>query len=436
MRAMQLPTDLEPSLPANMPIAGHIDPVPVPREVTPRDDGRVDLIGLPKKQIAALFETAGLDVKAAKLRAKQVYHWLYHRGVTEFENMTDIAKTMRPWLAERFVIGRPEIVEAQVSTDGTRKWLLRTADKHDFEMVFIPDADRGTLCVSSQVGCTLNCRFCHTGTMRLVRNLTPGEIVGQVMLARDSLGEWPKANDTRIGTMAGLDFDDDDEDAASAYTPDGRLLTNIVMMGMGEPLYNFDNVRDALKLVMDGDGLALSKRRITLSTSGVVPMMERCGEEIGVNLAVSLHAVTKDVRDEIVPINRKYGIEELLQACADYPGASNARRITFEYVMLKDKNDSDDHARELVRLIKQYKLPAKVNLIPFNPWEGAPYECSSPDRIKSFAKIVFDAGISAPVRTPRGRDIDAACGQLKTAAEKKSRAELDRLAEEKQAALG
>jgi 23S rRNA (adenine2503-C2)-methyltransferase len=438
MRAMQSQIDPSPSLPANMPIAGHVDPVPVPRPgivdgITPREDGRVDLIGLPKKQIASLFETAGLDAKAAKLRAKQVFHWLYHRGVTEFEAMTDIAKTMRPWLAERFVIGRPEIVEAQVSTDGTRKWLLRTADKHDFEMVFIPDADRGTLCVSSQVGCTLNCRFCHTGTMRLVRNLTPGEIVGQVMLARDALGEWPKsANDTRLATMAGLD----DEEDESAYSSDGRLLTNIVMMGMGEPLYNFDNVRDALKLVMDGDGLALSKRRITLSTSGVVPMMERCGEEIGVNLAVSLHAVTKDVRDEIVPINRKYGIEELLQACSDYPGASNARRITFEYVMLKDKNDSDEDARELVRLIKHYKLPAKVNLIPFNPWPGAPYECSSPERIKSFANIVFEAGISAPVRTPRGRDIDAACGQLKTAAEKKSRAELDRLAEEKMAALG
>jgi 23S rRNA (adenine2503-C2)-methyltransferase len=354
--------------------------------------------------------------------------------VTEFEAMTDIAKTMRPWLAERFVIGRPEIVEAQVSNDGTRKWLLRTADKHDFEMVFIPDADRGTLCVSSQVGCTLNCRFCHTGTMRLVRNLTPGEIVGQVMLARDSLGEWPKAG----GTMAGLDFDDDDSEAEDdgIYTADGRLLTNIVMMGMGEPLYNFDNVRDALKLVMDGDGLALSKRRITLSTSGVVPMMARAGAEIGVNLAVSLHAVTKEVRDEIVPINRKYGIDELLQACADYPGASNARRITFEYVMLKDKNDSDDDARELIRLIKQYNLPAKVNLIPFNPWDGAAYECSTPERIKRFAEIVFAAGISAPVRTPRGRDIDAACGQLKTSAEKKSRAELDRLAEEKQAALG
>ena len=409
-----------------MPIPGHVDPVPVPREVTPRADGRIDLIGLPRPRIAELFAEAGLDAKAAKLRAKQVFHWLYHRGVTDFDAMTDIAKTMRPWLAERFVIGRPEIVTAQVSSDGTRKWLLQTADGHDFEMVFIPDADRGTLCVSSQVGCTLNCRFCHTGTMRLVRNLTPGEIVGQVMLARDALGEWPK------GSMAGLEEDEDER----TYTSDGRLLTNIVMMGMGEPLYNFDNVRDALKLVMDGDGLALSKRRITLSTSGVVPMMERCGEEIGVNLAVSLHAVTKDVRDEIVPINRKFGLDQLLQACSDYPGASNARRITFEYVMLKDKNDSDDDARELVRLIRQYKLPAKVNLIPFNPWPGAPYECSTPERIKRFAEIVFEAGISAPVRTPRGRDIDAACGQLKTAAQKMSRAELDRLADEKQAALG
>lgn len=420
---------------ALMPIPGMIDPVPTPREVTPREDGRVDLIGLPKKSIAALFETAGLDAKAAKLRAKQVYHWLYHRGVTDFEAMTDIAKTMRPWLAERFVIGRPDVVLAQHSNDGTRKWLLRTADGHEFEMVFIPDETRGTLCVSSQVGCTLNCRFCHTGTMRLVRNLTPGEIVGQVMLARDELGEWPRsADDTRIATMAGLDEVEDED--GGGYSPDGRLLTNIVMMGMGEPLYNFDHVRDALKLVMDGDGLALSKRRITLSTSGVVPMMAKCGEEIGVNLAVSLHAVSKAVRDEIVPINRKYGLEELLQACADYPGASNARRITFEYVMLKDKNDSDADARELVRLIKQYKLPAKVNLIPFNPWPGAIYECSTPERIRRFSEIVFEAGISAPVRTPRGRDIDAACGQLKTAAQKMSRAELDRLAEEKQAALG
>ncbi len=410
---------------ALMPIPGHVDPVPVARDITPRADGRVDLIGLPRQRIAELFEEAGLDARQAKLRAKQVFHWLYHRGVTEFDAMTDIAKTMRPWLAERFVIGRPEVVEAQHSSDGTRKWLLRTADGHDFEMVFIPDADRGTLCVSSQVGCTLNCRFCHTGTMRLVRNLTPGEIVGQVMLARDALGEWPKGR-----------MDMPDEESAAEYTADGRLLTNIVMMGMGEPLYNFENVREALKIVMDGDGLALSKRRITLSTSGVVPMMARCGEEIGTNLAVSLHAVSKEVRDEIVPLNRKYGIEELLAACAAYPGASNARRITFEYVMLRDKNDSDEDARELVRLIKQYRLPAKVNLIPFNPWPGAPYECSTPERIRRFSEIVFEAGISAPVRTPRGRDIDAACGQLKTAAEKKSRAELDRLAAEKQAALG
>ena len=380
-----------------MSIAGHVDPVPVARDITPREDGRIDLIGLPRPRIRELFAEAGLDARQAKLRAKQVFHWLYHRGVTDFDAMTDIAKTMRPWLAERFVIGRPNIVEAQHSSDGTRKWLLQTDDGHDFEMVFIPDADRGTLCVSSQVGCTLNCTFCHTGTMRLVRNLTPGEIVGQVMLARDALGEWPK------GVMDGLD----DEEDAGHYTADGRLLTNIVMMGMGEPLYNFDHVRDALNLVMDGDGLALSKRRITLSTSGVVPAMERCGEEIGVNLAVSLHAVTKDVRDEIVPLNKKYGIEELLQACADYPGASNARRITFEYVMLKDKNDSDADAHELVRLLKQFDLPAKVNLIPFNPWPGAEYECSTPERIKSFSNIVFEGGISAPVRTPRGRDIDA-----------------------------
>ena len=403
-----------------MSIPGQVDPVPVARDITPRADGRTDLLGLPRERIRDLFAEAGLDAKQAKLRAKQVFHWLYHRGVTDFDAMTDIAKTMRPWLAERFVIGRPDVVEAQHSTDGTRKWLLKTDDGHEFEMVFIPDADRGTLCVSSQVGCTLNCRFCHTGTMRLVRNLTPGEIVGQVMLARDALGEWPK------GAM-----DDLGEESESAYTSDGRLLTNIVMMGMGEPLYNFDNVRDALRIVMDGDGLALSKRRITLSTSGVVPMMARCGEEIGVNLAVSLHAVTKDVRDEIVPINKKYGIEELLQACADYPGASNARRITFEYVMLKDKNDSDEDARELVRLLRQYDLPAKVNLIPFNPWGGAPYECSTPERIKRFSNIVFEGGISAPVRTPRGRDIDAACGQLKTTAEKKSRAQRDREAAEK-----
>ncbi|MFN3989301.1 MAG: 23S rRNA (adenine(2503)-C(2))-methyltransferase RlmN [Erythrobacter sp.] len=402
---------------ALMSIPGLVDPVPAARDITPRADGRIDLIGLPRPRIRELFEEAGLDARQAKLRAKQVFHWLYHRGVTDFDAMTDIAKAMRPWLSERFVIGRPQVVEAQHSVDGTRKWLLRTADGHDFEMVFIPDEARGTLCVSSQVGCTLTCSFCHTGTMRLVRNLTPGEIVGQVMLARDALGEWPK------GSMAG---GEDEDDEAGHYTADGRLLTNIVMMGMGEPLYNFDHVRDALNLVMDGDGLALSKRRITLSTSGVIPMMERCGAEIGVNLAVSLHAVRKEVRDELVPLNKKYGIEELLQACADYPGASNARRITFEYVMIKDKNDSDEDARELVRLLKAYNLPAKVNLIPFNPWPGAGYETSTPERIRAFSDIVFEGGFSAPVRTPRGRDIDAACGQLKTAAEKKSRAQRDR----------
>jgi 23S rRNA (adenine2503-C2)-methyltransferase len=396
---------------ALMPIPGHIDPVPVPRQTVAREDGRVDLVGLSKAELREALLAAGMDAKQAKLRAKQIWHWIYNRGATEFTAMTDIAKAQHPWLIERFVVGRPEVIEAQVSTDGTRKWLLRGPDGQDYEMVFIPDADRGTLCVSSQVGCTLNCRFCHTGTMRLVRNLTAQEIVGQVMLARDALGEWPSQ-------------------------PEGRMLTNIVMMGMGEPLYNFDNVRDALHVVMDGDGLALSKRRITLSTSGVVPMMARAGQEIGVNLAVSLHAVTKEVRDEIVPINRKYGIEELLQACADYPGANNARRITFEYVMLKNKNDSDEEAHELVRLIRKYKLPAKVNLIPFNPWPGAPYDTSTPERVRRFSDIIFEAGISAPVRTPRGRDIDAACGQLKTASEKKSRAELDRLAEEKLAALG
>jgi 23S rRNA (adenine2503-C2)-methyltransferase len=392
-----------------MPIPGLIDPVPVPRPAA-APSARVELVGKSREAIREALAEAGMEPKQAKLRAKQIWHQIYNRGATDFAAMSDIAKPQRAWLAERFTIGRPEVVTEQVSNDGTRKWLLRTHDGHDFEMVFIPDADRGTLCVSSQVGCTLNCRFCHTGTMRLVRNLEPTEIVGQVMLARDSLGEWPSQ-------------------------PEGRLLSNIVMMGMGEPLYNFDNVRDALKIVMDGDGLALSKRRITLSTSGVVPMMARAGEEIGVNLAVSLHAVTKEVRDEIVPLNRKYGIEQLLEACAAYPGANNARRITFEYVMLKDKNDSDEDARELVRLIRQYKLPAKVNLIPFNPWPGAPYDCSSDERVQRFSDIVFEGGISAPIRRPRGRDIMAACGQLKSAAEKKSRAELDRIAEEKQEAL-
>jgi len=399
-----------PDIASLMPIPGLVDPVPVPRPAPVAANGRVDLIGLSRDGIRAALEEAGLEPKQAKLRAKQLWHQIYNRGATDFGAMSDIAKPQRAWLAERFRVGRPDVVVEQVSSDGTRKWLLKTPDGHDFEMVFIPDADRGTLCVSSQVGCTLNCRFCHTGTMKLVRNLSAGEIVGQVMLARDSLGEWPSQ-------------------------PEGRLLSNIVMMGMGEPLYNFDNVRDALKIVMDGDGIALSKRRITLSTSGVVPMMARAGEEIGVNLAVSLHAVTKEIRDEIVPLNRKYGIEQLLEACAAYPGANNARRITFEYVMLKGKNDSDADARELVRLIRQYKLPAKVNLIPFNPWPGAPYDTSDDARVQRFSDIIFEAGISAPVRRPRGRDIMAACGQLKSAAERKSRAELDRIAAEKQAAL-
>jgi 23S rRNA (adenine2503-C2)-methyltransferase len=394
-----------------MPIAGGTDPVAVPRAPVARADGRVDLVGLPKAAIAELLLAAGLvEPKQARMRAKQIWGWIYNRGATEFAQMSDLSKPLREGLEAKFVVGRPEVVEAHVSTDGTRKWLLRSGQE-EYEMVFIPDADRGTLCVSSQVGCTLNCRFCFTGTMKLVRNLTTSEILGQVMLARDSLGEWPSA-------------------------PEGRLLTNIVMMGMGEPLYNFDNVRDALKIVMDGDGLALSKRRITLSTSGVVPMMARAGEEIGVNLAVSLHAVTKEIRDEIVPLNRKYGIDELLQACADYPGANNARRITFEYVMLKGKNDRDEDAHELVRLIKQYRLPAKVNLIPWNPWPGAIYETSDEAQVQRFSDIVYRGGISAPIRRPRGRDIMAACGQLKSSSEKLSRAELDRRAEEKLAALG
>jgi|TARA_R100000501_G_scaffold13151_3_gene24018 23S rRNA (adenine2503-C2)-methyltransferase len=391
---------------AAMTIPGAHSAVPVPRAVTPRADGRIDLVGLDRAQLSAALAEGGFAEKQVRLRTKQLWHWIYHRGLTDFAAMTDIAKGDRALLESRFVIGRPNVTEALVSIDGTRKWLLRTDDGHEFEMVFIPDADRGTLCVSSQVGCTLNCTFCHTGTMKLVRNLTSGEITGQIMLARDALGEWPKPGEDLTG--------------------EARMLTNIVMMGMGEPLYNFDNVAGALGVVMDEAGLALSKRRITLSTSGVVPMMARCGAELGVNLAVSLHAVNKETRDEIVPLNRKYGIEQLLAACAAYPGASNARRITFEYVMLKGINDSDDDARTLVRLLKMHDLPAKVNLIPFNPWPGSAYECSDPARIKSFSKIVFDAGISAPVRTPRGQDIMAACGQLKTASEKKSRAERDR----------
>jgi 23S rRNA (adenine2503-C2)-methyltransferase len=437
------PTEQAESLAAGMSIPGPSDPLVLPRKAgKPRADGKRALIGLSKAELRTALAGVGVPAKQVNMRASQVWHWLYHRGVTEVQAMANIAKDMRALLDQHFVVGRPEVVTAQVSNDGTRKWLLRFDDGEEAECVFIPDAWRGTLCVSSQVGCTLNCRFCHTGTMKLVRNLTAAEIVGQVMLARDALGEWPGATPVQIARPAASESDDEDDDETpwipgahnpgSNYTAEGRMLTNIVMMGMGEPLYNFDNVRDALQIVMDGDGLGLSKRRITLSTSGVVPMMVRAGNEIGVNLAVSLHAVTKDIRDEIVPINKKYGIEELLKACSDYPGANNARRITFEYVMLKDKNDSDEDARELVRLIRKYKLPAKVNLIPFNPWPGSFYECSSDERIRAFSDIVFKAGISAPVRTPRGRDIMAACGQLKSASEKISRAELDRRAAEKE----
>ena len=389
---------------------GGTDPVVVPRDVPAAADGKINILGLDREALRAALVNAGVPQRQARMRAQQVWSWVFNRGVTDFAAMTNIARDVRALLAAHFTAARPEVVTAQVSTDGTRKWLLRGPDGAEFEAVFIPEADRGTLCVSSQVGCTLTCRFCHTGTMKLVRNLSPAEIVGQIMLARDALGEWPSPDD-------------------------GRLLTNIVMMGMGEPLYNFDHVKAALLTVMDPEGISLSKRRITLSTSGVVPMMARAGAEIGVNLAVSLHAVTKDVRDEIVPLNRKYGIEALLQACADYPGATNARRITFEYVMLKDRNDSDADARELVRLLRHYKLPAKVNLIPFNPWPGAAYECSDWDRIERFSEIVYRAGISAPIRTPRGRDIMAACGQLKSASVKQSKAEIARLQAEKDAAL-
>ena len=376
-----------------------------PLEKTPLETyvppARPSLIGLSRAELAERLGDIGVAPAQRKMRVQQLWHWIYFRGARSFDEMTSVSRDTRAKLAEHFTVDRPEVVAEQISNDGTRKWLLRlpSGDKaeraHEVECVYIPETDRGTLCVSSQVGCTLNCSFCHTGTQRLVRNLTAGEIAGQVMVARDRLNDWA---DRENGT---------------------RLVTNIVMMGMGEPLYNFDAVRDALLIVSDNEGIGISRRRITLSTSGVVPNIIRAGEEIGVMLAISLHAVRDELRNELVPLNRKYPIHELLQACRDYPGASNARRITFEYVMLKDKNDSDEDARELVRLIRKYRLPAKVNLIPFNPWPGAAYECSTDERIRSFSNIVFEAGISAPVRTPRGRDIDAACGQLKTAAERK-----------------
>lgn len=358
-------------------------------------DGRRDLVGLSREELAA--EMVALGEKP--FRAKQLWHWIYHQGETDFARMNTIAKPMQMKLAERFVVGRPEVATQQDSADGTRKWLFRFRDQQQVETVYIPSAeeDRGAVCISTQVGCTLSCRFCHTGTQALVRNLGAAEIVGQFIAARDSYGEWPSPKDG---------------------TP--RHLSNIVVMGMGEPLYNYENVAKALKIVMDHEGIGLSRRRITLSTSGVVPMMDRCGAELGVGLAVSLHAVTDELRDEIVPLNRKYPIAELLAACRRYPGASNARRITFEYVMLRGVNDSEAEARELVRLIRG--MPAKVNLIPFNPWPGSPYKTSTSEAIQRFAAILNDAGYASPIRRPRGRDILAACGQLKTESERRRKA--------------
>jgi len=353
----------------------------------PSEAQRPNLVGLGRAALAAELAAFG----AEPFRARQLWHWIYHRGTTDFAAMTSLSKTFREALAAHYALSRPVVSRSQTSIDGTRKWLLRFADGQEVETVHIPEEDRGTLCVSSQVGCTLSCTFCHTGTQRLVRNLTAAEIVAQIMIARDALGEWPSPQSD-------------------------RQVTNIVLMGMGEPLFNYDNVAEALKIVMDPEGLAISRRKITLSTAGVVPAIRRCGAEIGVNLAVSLHAVRDDIRDQLVPLNRKYPIVELLDACRSYPGASNARRITFEYVMLKGINDSPAEARELVRRLAG--IPAKVNLIPFNPWPGAPYECSSEAAIAAFSDIVFAAGYSAPVRTPRGRDILAACGQLKSASVK------------------
>ncbi|MCW8086178.1 23S rRNA (adenine(2503)-C(2))-methyltransferase RlmN [Sabulicella glaciei] len=354
--------------------------------------GRRDLVGLSRDELAA--ELAEIGEKP--FRAKQLWHWIYHQGERDFAKMTTIAKPLQAKLAERFTVGRPGVAAEQTSTDGTRKWLFEGRDGQKVETVYIPEEDRGAVCISTQVGCTLSCRFCHTGTQKLVRNLSAAEIVGQFMAARDSYGEWP--------TPKG---------------EEGRMLSNIVVMGMGEPLYNYEEVAKALTIIMDHEGIGLSRRRITLSTSGVVPMMDRCGAELGVNLAVSLHAVRDELRDEIVPLNRKYPIKELLDACRRYPGASNARRITFEYVMLRGVNDSEAEAHELVRLLRG--LPAKVNLIPFNPWPGSPYKTSTPEALGRFAAIVNDAGYSSPIRRPRGRDILAACGQLKTESERTRR---------------
>jgi len=363
------------------------------------------LIGLTREEMAEALIAVGVAERQVRMRVRQLWHWLYVRGVSDFSQMFNISKELRATLAEHFTIARPEIVEEQISTDGTRKWLLRFPPRGagrpvEVETVYIPEEGRGTLCISSQVGCTLTCSFCHTGTQRMVRNLTPGEILDQLLVARDRLGDFPDA-DTPDGAIV---------------PAEGRKVTNIVMMGMGEPLYNFENVKKALIVASDGDGLSLSKRRITLSTSGVVPEIYRTGEEIGVMLAISLHAVRDELRNELVPINKKYPLAELLEACRKYPGLSNARRITFEYVMLKDVNDSLDDARELVRLLNG--IPAKINLIPFNPWPGSQYECSDWEQIEKFADYVNRAGYASPIRTPRGRDILAACGQLKSQSER------------------
>jgi len=379
--------------------------------------GPTSLVGLGKSELAGLLSARGLSDKEARMRASQLWNWIYVNGATDFGEMSNIAKSLRADLAENFVIPRPEIVSEQVSTDGTRKWLFRFTDPAqpnmppvDVETVYIPEEERGTLCVSSQVGCTLTCTFCHTGTQRLVRNLTTGEILSQILMARQRLGDFPGGVRPTDGLVP---------------HGDTRAITNVVMMGMGEPLYNYDNVKQALLIASAGDGISLSKRRITLSTSGVVPFIEPTGRETGVMLAISLHAVRDDLRDELAPINKKWPIAELLEACRTYPGASNAKRITFEYVMLKGINDSDADAKELVRLLK--KIPAKINLIPFNPWPGSPYECSDWDRIEAFADIVNRAGYASPVRTPRGRDIFAACGQLKSESERLKKKERDAL---------
>jgi 23S rRNA (adenine2503-C2)-methyltransferase len=402
-----------------------VEKTPLERYVAPE---KPSLIGLSRVELTETLGEIGVPEAQRKMRVQQLWHWIYFRGFTEFDAMTSVSKELRAALAQRFTLARPEVVAEQISVDGTRKWLLRLPSEvqgerpHEVECVYIPDTERGTLCVSSQVGCTLTCTFCHTGTQRLVRNLTAGEIVGQVMVARDRLGDWQRKSglpDLRKSNLNSGKPEFSGVRPTDGVIPSGdRCVTNIVMMGMGEPLYNLDAVRDALLIVADGDGLAISKRRITLSTSGVVPNIARAGAEIGCMLAVSLHAVRDELRNELVPLNRKYPIAQLLEACRNYPGVSNAKRITFEYVMLKGVNDSIDDAKALVRLLKG--IPAKINLIPFNPWPGTKYECSDWEQIEMFSQVVFDAGYASPVRTPRGRDILAACGQLKSATEKLS----------------